>query len=229
LDTSCDSFGLKPNPNRLRRFGAVSLFSSRGASPEQKLGIDLIATYYPPHMPAKYLALLRGVNVGGKNRVPMKDLGEIFRDEGCAEVRTFIQSGNVVFQAVEEVRVSLGSVLPARIREAFGCTVPVVFRNLPQMEAVTLNNPFLNAGESEDLAYVAFLRDLPSAENVASLDPDRSPPDRFAIVGADVYLHLPAGIAKTKLTNAYFDSKLKTVSTGRNWRTVRKLVEMMQE
>ena len=76
--------------------------------------------------------------------------------------------------------------------------------------------------------FVSFLRDLPTPDQVASLDPDRSPPDRFVVVGPDIYLHVLTGAADTKLTNAYFDSRLKTVSTARNWRTVNKLLEMMR-
>jgi len=77
------------------------------------------------------------------------------------------------------------------------------------------------------MLHVLFLAETPSDSAAANLDENRSPPDKFAAVGQDVYLYLPNGAGKTKLTNAYFDSKLLTVSTGRNWRTVNKLLEMM--
>ena len=86
----------------------------------------------------------------------------------------------------------------------------------------------MQAGAAEELIqHVAFLADRPNAVLVAGLDPGRSSPDEFAVVGREIYMQLIKGVSGTKLTNAYFDSKLKTVSTMRNWRTVLKLEEMM--
>ena len=158
----------------------------------------------------------------------MKELAELFSDEGCTDVRTFIQSGNVLFNAPGHLVSSLGDSLPHRILAAFGCSVPVVLREIRHVEAVLDNNPYLRAGKPEETLYVAFLREEPTADQISSLDPDRSPPDQFAVVGREVFLHLPNGVANSKLTNAYFDSKLKTVSTARNWRTVTTLYEMMK-
>jgi uncharacterized protein (DUF1697 family) len=76
--------------------------------------------------------------------------------------------------------------------------------------------------------HVLFLADLPEASRVAVLDPERSPGDEYIVRGREIYLRLTTGAANTKLTNAYFDSKLATVSTGRNWRTVTKLLELMK-
>ena len=73
-----------------------------------------------------------------------------------------------------------------------------------------------------------FLADAPSALHVEKLDPDRSPPDAFRVLGQEIYMHFPDGVAKSKLTNAYFDSKLATIGTSRNWRTVNKLLELME-
>jgi uncharacterized protein (DUF1697 family) len=84
------------------------------------------------------------------------------------------------------------------------------------------------AGAAEATPHVMFLADLPSPVSVDNLDPDRSPPDTFVVRGREVYLQLPDGVARTKLTNGYFDSKLATTSTGRNWRTVTKLLELME-
>ena len=97
-------------------------------------------------MPAVYLALLRGVNVGGKNRLPMKELAELFVSIGCTDVRTFIQSGNVVFTASGELYAQLPELLPLRIRRRFGFQVPVVLRTLAQLEAVAGGNPLFPRG-----------------------------------------------------------------------------------
>ena len=89
-------------------------------------------------------------------------------------------------------------------------------------------NPFLAAGADSDMLHAACLSAAPSAERVARLEPDRSPPDAFVVVGADVYLSLPNGVARSKLTNAWLDARLGVVSTMRNWRTVTKLAAMVE-
>jgi uncharacterized protein (DUF1697 family) len=100
-------------------------------------------------------------------------------------------------------------------------------RTVEQIANVIRHNPFLNAGVSAEELHVLFLADLPAKRCVQDLDPDHSPLDAFKVREQEVYLRLPNGVARTKLTNEYFDSKLKTTSTGRNWRTVAKLYELM--
>jgi uncharacterized protein (DUF1697 family) len=104
--------------------------------------------------------------------------------------------------------------------------VPVVVRSADELCAVARANPFLRKASDTAALHVAFLADAPAADKVAVLDPKRSPPDEFAVVGREIYLRCPTGMAKTKLTNAYFDSKLATISTARNWNTVLKLIEL---
>jgi uncharacterized protein (DUF1697 family) len=177
-------------------------------------------------MPATYVALLRGINVGGKNKLPMKDLVEMFVEAGCVNVRSYIQSGNVVFRASAGVPSRLPDHITAQIAKSFGIRTPVLLRTAQQLGDVIVNNPFLKAGAAEATLHVLFLAHLPSPRLVEDLDPDRSSPDAFIVRGQDVYLWLPNGVAGTKLTNNYFDSKLSTTSTGRNWRTVTKLFEL---
>lgn len=174
------------------------------------------------------LALLRGVNLGGKNRLPMKDLAQIFDRSGCADVRTYIQSGNVVFQAPDGILEALPSRIGEQIEKQFGFRCPVILRTAKQLGDTIRNNPFLKAGADENTLHVLFLADVPGASDVRKLDPNRALPDTFAVRKRDVYLHLPNGVARTKLNNNYFDTKLATISTGRNWRTVLKLVELME-
>jgi len=177
-------------------------------------------------MPATYLALLRGVNVGGKNKLPMKDLAAMFVEAGCLEVRTFIQSGNVVFKAAGGIAAKVPGLVAAQIATRFGYKTPVVLRTAAQLAEVHSGNPFLEMGATEDSLFVLFLADQPTLAAVAALDPERSPGDTYIVRGREVYMRLPNGTADSKLTNAYFDSRLATVSTGRNWRTVTKLLEM---
>jgi uncharacterized protein (DUF1697 family) len=174
-----------------------------------------------------YLALLRGINVGGKNKLPMKELAELFVKAGCGEVRTFIQSGNVIFSADSDLAPSLPGALTAGIAERFGLKVPVLLRTTGQLAQVVHNNPFIEEGADQNTLHVVFLADQPTAERIEKLDPNRSPPDLYVVHGQEIYLRLPNGVGNSKLTNAYFDGKLATISTGRNWRTVTTLLGLM--
>jgi uncharacterized protein (DUF1697 family) len=171
-----------------------------------------------------HVALLRGVNVGGKNKLPMKDLAQMFADAGCADVRTYIQSGNVVFRAKQAIARRVSGAVAAAIAKRFGFQAPLQTRTADELRSVATKNPFLRKGADPDLLHVAFLAELPASPQ--PLDPRRSPPDEFVLQGREIYLRLPNGVARSKLTNAYFDSKLGTISTLRNWRTVLTLLEM---
>jgi uncharacterized protein (DUF1697 family) len=154
----------------------------------------------------KHIALLRGINVGGKNKVAMKDLAAACEAAGATAVRTYIQSGNVVFDGAAAVAWRA----QAEIAKRFG--VPAVLRTSAELAKVIDAAPF-----PVEHLHVGFLDSAPRA---VALDPARSPGDAFAIHGREIYLHLPNGMARTKLTNAWFDRQLAAVSTFRNWRTV---------
>jgi len=173
-----------------------------------------------------HIALLRGINVGGKNPLPMADLVAVFEAASCRDVRTYIQSGNVLFRASATTRKGLAQAVSSAIERRLRLTIPVVLRSAEELRAAERANPFARAGADEDALHVMFLADAPTKAAVAGLDPRRSPPDEFTVVGREVFLRCPNGMARSKLTNAYFDSKLATVSTVRNWRTLRKLIEL---
>jgi len=179
--------------------------------------------------PVRLVLLLRGVNVGGKNRLPMSCLQTVCEEAGCREVRTFIQSGNVVCSAPPKQVAALPGQISRRLLERFGLTVPAVLRTAPQLRAAVAGNPFLADGADPDQLHLVFLADRPSAAQVAALDPERSPPDRFAVRGREVYLCVPQGMAKTRLTSAYLDGTLGTVGTARNWRTVSTLLSLVTD
>jgi len=180
-------------------------------------------------MPAHktYVALLRAINVGGKNKLPMKDLVQICEAAGCLKVSSYIQSGNVIFSASPKDAARLPTLITAQIEKQFGHKPPVILRTKDQLDDVFRNNPFLKTGAPEELLHVMFLANMPAPAAVEKLDPHRSPPDTFIVRGQEIYLNVPNGGGNTKLTNAYFDSKLATISTVRNWRTVGKLLELM--
>jgi uncharacterized protein (DUF1697 family) len=175
-----------------------------------------------------YVALLRGINVGGKSAVQMGELRSLFTSLGHSDVRTYVQSGNVVF-ASTEAGSHIAEGLEHRIEEVFGLQVPVLLRTAEELTEVAAGNPFL--GTIDDLAklHVVFLDDRPAPSGVAGLDPDRSPPDELAVSRREVYLRLPHGAGRTKLTVDYFERALGTRATARNWRTVTKLLELARE
>jgi uncharacterized protein (DUF1697 family) len=175
-----------------------------------------------------YVALLRGINVGGKNLLPMKHLAGLFAGAGCGAVRTYIQSGNVIFDVSPAEAERLPVLIAGRIEHQFGYRTPVLLRTTAQLAETIRNNPFLQAGAPEAWLHVLFLASQPNPSHVTALDPHRSPPDAYAVCGREIYLQCPNGVGNTKLTNTWFDSKLATVSTGRNWRTVLKLFELAQ-
>jgi uncharacterized protein (DUF1697 family) len=172
-----------------------------------------------------FVALLRGINVGGNNKIAMRDLAGFFADAGARDVATYIQSGNVVFDAPKDAE-RIAAAVEKRIAGELGLRVPLVLRSAAELEKVARANPFLERGRDPKLLHVVFLADTPTKAQVASLDPARSPGDELVVHGRDVFVYLPNGVGRSKLTNAWFDSKLATVSTGRNWKTVLTLFDM---
>lgn len=169
------------------------------------------------------VALLRGLNVGAHNRISMKDLLGVFEGAGCTGLESYIQSGNVLFEASALLLRKVPVLVAEALQEKFGIASPVVVRDGKELAAVVKHNPFLRRGEDVSTLHVAFLVEAPAAALVKALDPNRSPPDEFIVKGRELYLHTPNGLGRSKLSNAWFDSKLGAVSTVRNWNTVLEL------
>jgi uncharacterized protein (DUF1697 family) len=165
------------------------------------------------------IALLRAVNVGGRT-LPMADLRELVASLGFSDVRTYIQSGNVLFSSS---RAPEPTVLEAAIEQRFGLVVDVILRSRAQLERALDQDPFPAADRAR--VYVGFMASKPGAAVVKGIDADAFSPEAFAIVGAELYLHLPKGMGRTKLPD-YVLRRLKIPTTLRNWNTVTKLVEL---
>jgi len=175
----------------------------------------------------KTIALLRGINVGGNRKVPMADLREVFESAGCTQVATYIQSGNVIFAPPTKRAKNLHERLEAAIAERFGFPVPLVLRDGNELSAIATRNPFLKRGSEADRLHVGFLRDPPRLSGPLTFP--LGPGEAVEHIGQDIFLHLPAGVAKTKLTNTLFDRTFQTICTVRNWRTVLALRDMAAE
>jgi uncharacterized protein (DUF1697 family) len=165
------------------------------------------------------VALLRAVNVGGRNKVPMGDLRALFEELGHTDVVTYIQSGNLVFSSRKRVSVAP---LKAALAERFGFEIDVMLRTASEMRAVVDRQPF-----DVDVAtvHVGFLAEAPTARVIAGFELERFAPEEAAFEGREVYLHLPNGMGRAKLP-AYLDRHLAIAWTARSWRTVLTLLEL---
>jgi uncharacterized protein (DUF1697 family) len=173
---------------------------------------------------ATYIALLRGINVGGNRIIAMAKLRAMFEAAGATDVTTYIQSGNVVFRHAARAAPKLAAQLEAQIAKATKLAVPVVLRTAAEWTAVTAQNPFPEA--TADQLHVGFLAVAPPADALASLDPKLHEPERCVIVGREIYMFLPNGIGRSKLVVAVLKLKPLAAATARNWRTVQKLAEL---
>jgi uncharacterized protein (DUF1697 family) len=176
--------------------------------------------------PTTFVALLRGINVGGKNKVPMAQLKSSLASLGYEDVVTYIQSGNVVFRSPVGDARKVAATIEKRIAEEFEVPASVLIRTPAELRAVEKQNPFLKAGVDASKLHVVFLDRSPKKSAVTDLDPGRSPPDEFEVRGGEIYLHLPNGAGRSKLTIDYFERRLGVRGTTRNWRTLTKLIEL---
>lgn len=165
----------------------------------------------------RYAALLRGVNVGG-NKLAMADLTRLVEGLGGRDVRTYLQSGNVVYTGAA----TLGSKLEAAMLDELGVRSPVLVRSGADLAKVVAGKPFRADGKA---VSVTFLQAAADAARVGAIDPS-SYDDEFVVAGREIYLHTPNGYGRSKLNNAFWEHKLKTVATTRNWNSVVALADM---
>jgi len=172
-----------------------------------------------------YVAMLRGINVSGRNRLPMEDLRDLVAAAGGKDVRSYIQSGNVVFTSGRRAP-DMVSALEGRLHRALGTTVPVLVRSQKELEAVTTKNPFVRRGVDPKVLHVTFMATAARAADVKGARAKDVGGDEFEVIGREVYLHCPNGYGTTKLTNAFFEKHFGSQATTRNWKTVTTLAEM---
>lgn len=174
-----------------------------------------------------YVALLRGINVGGKNIIKMAELKRVFEEMGLCEVKTYIQSGNVLFKS-NEGEESLRKKLENEIEKIFGFFVTVVLRTIADIERIIINCPFskeeVSEAESEskvESLYVSLMTHTPSQDKSDLLNAYRNESNKYKIIGREVYLLFGQSISKSKLANNL--NKLDVPATVRNWKTINKL------
>ena len=174
---------------------------------------------------AAYVALLRSVNVGGR-KVNMKALAALFTDLGYADVVTYIQSGNVAFTSPSRSAAGLEQAIEKGIERELGLDVRTLVRAKADLDRILRANPFLRAKADPSKLHVTFLAAKPGAAAVRSLTDFDAGSDEFRVVGREVYVHCPNGYGTTKINNTFFEKRLNTVATTRNWNTVNKLAAL---
>lgn len=174
-----------------------------------------------------YIALLRGVNVSGQKKVPMSKLKALLTDLGLMNVQTYIQSGNVIFRSEESNCLLLKKLIEEKIKNEFGFAVDVIIRTWDELLKTVLSIPFKDEEVFLDTAiYVTFVDRFGNDEMIGLVDDKRNMPDLFEVIGNEIYIYCPGGYGNTKLSNTFFERKLKKVTTTRNLNTVRQLLEM---
>ena len=175
-----------------------------------------------------FISFLRGINVGGQKRIAMADLLQLCTSLGLDNVRTYLQSGNVLFESSYGDTGWLSAMISEHISAKFGFTVKVITRTSDELRRIILANPFAKEGLDADKYHVTFLSDIPSEEFPGSTMKGKDGPDRYVIIGREVYLFCPDGYGRTKFSNTFFEKKVGVFATTRNWKTVTALAEMVE-
>lgn len=157
----------------------------------------------------------------------MADLKSMFEDLNFTGIKTYIQSGNVIFDSNGESNdLDLASIIERAINNKFGFDVPVIVRTPEELKEAIDKNPFYRSGEDILRLHLTFLNEIPSPESKAKAGSCNFEPDQFVIDGRDVFVYCVGKYHESKLTNNFFESKLKVRATTRNWKTVCKLLEL---
>ena len=174
----------------------------------------------------RYLALLRGINVGGNTMINMEELRRTFEALRFENVASYINSGNLAFDTRKTAEPKLISKIESAIEADFGKTVPVIVREQAAIHRILADNPFDGQFESHKEMHVLFMKDEMSQDKQEQLLERQTDGERFAIRGREIYCHLRLGVADSLLGKSFIEKNLKTPFTARNWRTVQKLAEL---
>jgi uncharacterized protein (DUF1697 family) len=172
-----------------------------------------------------YIALIRGINVGGSHMLPMKDLKLLFERNGCVEVQTYIQSGNVVFRSTLSDLKRLAKQVMADVAKARGFEPRAIVLTRSELERAAAGNPFGEAEGNPKSVHLFFLAEPATKPDLKSLDALKAKSERYALKGKVLYLHTPDGFGTSKLASRA-ERLLGVEATARNWRTVTILLQM---
>lgn len=177
-----------------------------------------------------YITILRGINVSGQKMINMEALKTLMKDLGFQNIKTYIQSGNLIFEHEKVDLYELAKQIEEQILQQYGFQVTVIIRTPGDFEHIINNNPFLiTRKEDTNKLHVTFLSSEPKEEYLAKITRPENIPDEFVISGDHVFVFCPNGYGNSKISNTFFENKLKVTATTRNWKTVMKLAEMARD
>ena len=175
----------------------------------------------------RYISILRGINVGGRRKILMADLKLLYKGLGFSNVTTYIQSGNVAFDFPKtESQAKLSGKIKEAIDKVYGFDVPVIIRTAAEIAQAIAINPFLKETDDIEGLFLAFLAEEPSKENLEKAKSIEFLNDAFEVIGKNVFISCSGRFSDSKITNNFFENKLKVAATTRNWKTVKKLHEI---
>ena len=172
-----------------------------------------------------FVALFRGINVGGKNILPMKELEFVFEDLGLSQVQTYIQSGNVTFQAVADSTQELAGNIGDAVCRSHDFAPKVLVLSIQEFRNAVASNPFPEGESDPKSLHLSFLESAPSNPDIKKLESLQSASERFKLIGTVFYLHAPEGIGRSKLA-ANVEKALGVTMTARNWRSVSAILSL---
>jgi len=174
-----------------------------------------------------YIALFRGINVGSNRSLPMRELVELLADLGLQNIKTYIQSGNVIFETAESVSAQLAQRIRQSVEERRGFAPEVLLMKAADLENAISANPYPEAEPYPKTLHVFFLAEPPQDPDLEKLESIKLESERFALKGKLFYLHAPDGIGRSKLA-AGVEKALGVPATGRNWRTVGAIMALVK-
>jgi len=175
----------------------------------------------------KFIALLRGINVNGKNLIKMETLRSVLQAEGFQHVKTYIQSGNILFDTNDLHEKKQAKKIQEIIKKEFAFEVPVLVLNIKFLNLLVENNPFRkDPTKDKSFWHLTILEAVPSIEILGKIDVSKYLPDEFILLENAIYLYCPSGYGHTKLTNNFWESKFNLCATTRNWKTLEKLIDL---
>lgn len=179
----------------------------------------------------KLISFLRGVNMAGHNSIKMADLSDLYISLGYGDAETYIQSGNVIFSSDgKETAADIEEEIEKGIFNRFSYNVPVMIRTLPEIEDLFSSNPFLKEDRFDPAKMaVVFLHEMPSDANIQKVINIDYPPDKFTIIGKEIFIFCPNGFGRTKLYTNFFEKKMNVVGTARNWKTITTISDLAKK
>ena len=176
-----------------------------------------------------YISFLRGVNMTGHNSMKMNDLLQLYIELGFEDAETFIQSGNVIFRTPSENESATTDKIEKSIKQRFGYDIRVMIRNIEELRVIFSSNPFTGEEKFDPaLTAVILLHEIPSEAQIQKVINADYPPDKFKIIGREIFIFCPNGFGRSKIYTNFFENKMGVTGTARNWKTITTILNIAE-